>query len=418
MAETAEIKVAYNQATAKSTEKHNDRSMYRAGYENRGQNIHWDCYGIGSSYKAEARFYQEMFGDTLEAQNEKAREMSKYDRLMTMDEWHEKHMPKESIISIGRMENRVAGEVDFLKEACEIQRKQIEECGGHVISWDLHQDEVGVAHLHTRYVFTVKDKNGNNKVDMKNCLKQHGVERPDPTKRESKTNSPSVYFIESMREKLDNAGDKYIDGGVNRIRRQRKHESVSEFKTRKAREEREAKLAQLDDEIESKQATMKALEQARNEQQDEREKALDLKSAKLDQREQKIKEAEAAYQELEDVQTEATEAVNYCFDLVDEATGQRSKRKGLSFVSLVRSLVNKLTKWAESLKLRQAEIIEREARVAEREKAIEVREKEAAKPERRPEPQTPKFDRVAAAEEMLGRVMPKGTMDGEDFTRW
>jgi hypothetical protein len=232
-------KVSFNQATAKSTERHNDRSMYKWGYDERAKNVHWDRYDCGSSFDAEARFYDDTFTPTLEAQNDKARAMRKYDRVMDMKTWHKKHPLKECIVQLGDVENNDTSR-EFAWGAAQVVGDAIKAAGGTVVSIDLHDDE-STPHLHVRYAFVGENKDKNPVMDMKNVLLANGIDRPDPSKPISKTNNPAQTFLETTRTALEDYADevelKHGNPRVNRDRTKRAHSSVQQYKGRKRVEE-------------------------------------------------------------------------------------------------------------------------------------------------------------------------------------
>lgn len=143
MAQQHMVKVSMYLAKAKDTARHNDRSLYKHGYERRDENVHYDLYNMGSSHDAEMRFYEEEFGDTLSAQNERARANYHPESVMNMTQYRLKHMPQEAIIQIGTRDDYQAGLVDdsYCQAVIPQAVKTIEDAGGKVISWDLHNDE-------------------------------------------------------------------------------------------------------------------------------------------------------------------------------------------------------------------------------------------------------------------------------------
>ena len=251
-------KVSFNQATAKGTAGHNDRSMYKHGYEERSNNWHWDIYGCGSSVEAEESFYEDMFRPTLDAQNDKARKMRKYDRVMDMKTWQKKHPPKECIVQLGDVNNNDTS-LEFAKGAAKKIERAIHRAGGIVLSIDLHCDErtidedgneiVGTPHLHVRYVFVGENKDKNPVIDMKNVLLAHGVQPPNPDKPISKTNNPAQTFLETTRTALEDYADevelKHGNPRVNRDRTKRAHSSVQQYKGQKRVEELQKRVAEL-----------------------------------------------------------------------------------------------------------------------------------------------------------------------------
>ena len=297
----SEMKVSFNVTTASSTEDHNDRDMYDTGYENSENNWYYHCYGEsgelvqakpegGLTFKeAEMRFYEEHFGEILRAQNERAIAMRKYDRVMDMEEYHSKHMPKEFIVQLGNKDNQLEND-QFLHDSFELIKKQIEDAGGVVISASIHNDET-TSHLHIRACFT--DSEG--KVNVSGCMREHGIEdgerkwtaeeletvnprRPKGKKykvgelKSKRYNNPLNTWTEETRRQLEDLGEKYAT--INRERSNRKHESVADYKRRMRYEERMAAAAE------------KELELV------EREKILDAREINVETRETNVKSCE------------------------------------------------------------------------------------------------------------------------------
>lgn len=296
-------KVSFNQETAKSTEGHNDRSMYKWGYSERSNNMHWDMYGCGSSVEAEARFYKDTFGPTLEAQNDRARKMRKHDRVMDMKTWHKKHPLKEAIVQLGDVENNDTSR-EFARGAAQVIGDAITAAGGIVVSIDLHDDErtldedgneiVGTPHLHIRYVFLVENKDGNLVIDMKNALLAHGIDRPDPSKPTSKTNNPAQTFLETTRTLLEDYADelelKHGNPRVDRDRTKRAHSSVQQYKGRKRVEELEKKANQA---IATRDAALAEVAEERQKLAEERQELADERRA-LERERRAVKSARAS----------------------------------------------------------------------------------------------------------------------------
>jgi hypothetical protein len=374
-------KVSFNQATAKSTERHNDRSMYKHGYEERSNNWHWDLYDCGSSFEAEARFYGYTFKPTLEAQNAKALAMRKYDRVMDMATWHGKHQPKEAIVQLGDVDNNDTSR-EFAEGAAKKMVKAIEAAGGIVLSIDLHVDErtidedgneiVGTPHLHIRYVFLVENKDGNPVIDMKNALLAHGIERPDPSKPTSKTNNPAQTFLEQTRTMLEDYADEvelaHGNPRVNRKRERRSHSSVQQYKQQKRVEElerqaneaiatRDAALAEAA--AERQRLDLRASEVARGEEANKREaerlnrlsEALRERDEQQDEREQEQEEREQEQDERDEKQDDRDRELNRRAHAVIKGEADNRKR-------------------ADALDERDADITEREGLFATLKKQV------------------------------------------------
>ena len=256
------VKASMNNETAASTERHNDRDMYekKDGRYDVSKNIHWDCYGCGSSFLAEEQFYNTNFSSVLEAQNDRYLKQRHPEKVMSMDEYHRKHMPQEMIFQIGNLQNQEEGiEIDdsWCKEAILKVVEKLESVGCKVISYDLHNDEA-TPHVHLRYCPI--DSKG--EVNMSNCLYEHGVMPPDVSKLEyrkngkpkfTRFNNPKQTLINEVRAKLEELGHEWcaerglILDDQNRIKR--KHQTVNEYKREQLRKD----VAKLEDTIEEQQ---------------------------------------------------------------------------------------------------------------------------------------------------------------------
>lgn len=265
------VKASMNNETAASTERHNDRDMYekKDGRYDVSKNIHWDCYGCGSSFLAEEQFYNTNFSSVLEAQNDRYLKQRHPEKVMSMDEYHRKHMPQEMIFQIGNLQNQEQGigiDDSWCKEAIPKVVEKLESVGCKVISYDLHNDEA-TPHVHLRYCPI--DSKG--EVNMSNCLYEHGVMPPDVSKLEyrkngkpkfTRFNNPKQTLINEVRAKLEELGHEWcaerglILDDQNRIKR--KHQTVNEYKREQLRKD----VAKLEDTIEEqKDKYAKAQEQ-------------------------------------------------------------------------------------------------------------------------------------------------------------
>lgn len=265
------VKASMNNETAASTERHNDRDMYekKDGRYDVSKNIHWDCYGCGSSFLAEEQFYNTNFSSVLEAQNDRYLKQRHPEKVMSMDEYHRKHMPQEMIFQIGNLQNQEQGigiDDSWCKEAIPKVVEKLESVGCKVISYDLHNDEA-TPHVHLRYCPI--DSKG--EVNMSNCLYEHGVMPPDVSKLEyrkngkpkfTRYNNPKQTLINEVRAELEELGHEwcaergYEFDDQNRIKR--KHQTVNEYKREQLRKD----VVKLEDTIEEqKDKYAKAQEQ-------------------------------------------------------------------------------------------------------------------------------------------------------------
>ena len=249
------LKVSCHIATAKNTARHNDRSMYKYGYERRNENDHYDVMGMGNSHRSEIAWYEENFAEILKEQNQRALDMRKPERVMSLEQYRLKHMPQELILQIGNHEDYEAGRVDdsYCRGAVKKVIAQIEDMGGIVLSWDLHNDETedpenlvddvsedeearaaretkGSPHLHLRFVML----DANKRVNVNGCLKEHGVERPNLNEEETQKNNRKITFTSRIREAAETYGHEWCkERGFtldDQNRSKRPHQPVNEFK--------------------------------------------------------------------------------------------------------------------------------------------------------------------------------------------
>lgn len=171
------MKVSINGAKAQSTEKHNDRSLYRNGhspskFERPGHppNEHWDMYGMDDSFAAERRYYAEHFGDQLAKQNAKTIEQGHSEKVKTLEEYHKSHMPHEYIFQLGNINN--CPDPDYIRNAAPLAIDILQRAGLDVISCDIHFDE-GTWHGHMRGQGDVDGK-----PNISKALERAGVPTP------------------------------------------------------------------------------------------------------------------------------------------------------------------------------------------------------------------------------------------------
>lgn len=327
MSDVGVIKVSFHTETAGDTASHNDRSMYKYGYEHRDENVHGDYYNLGSSVLTEIRFYEEHFGGILLKQNERYIKNRHVNRVMSMDEYRAAHPPKETIIQLGKRELNFGD--GYLFEAIEVYKKCLEDAGCYVISWDIHNDEKdGTPHLHVRWIGI--DSKG--RPNVTGCLREHGVEKADVryTQEEAdsynkthkknpvKAGDPKgrkycnelTQFTNDCRDVLESLADDYLsrlesDGlSVSREREAGAHHySVAEFKSRKRREERERRLDERESEVASREAGVVESERSvalqreqvarQMEAIEQRQEDLDLREFVVDGRESSVRVRES-----------------------------------------------------------------------------------------------------------------------------
>lgn len=154
----------------------------------------------------EKKRYEELYGAGLEARNERYIKEGHKDRCRTISELYTdpKTAPMEILWQVGNSkcdiptaELRKALTAAFNQTYSQL-RKQY---GANLIPLDcgLHMDEK-VPHIHFRVALGAEDKFGNFVPNQNAALEAMGFERPDPSKPQSRYNSPLISFSDTVRE--------------------------------------------------------------------------------------------------------------------------------------------------------------------------------------------------------------------------
>ena len=191
--------------------KHNDRS-FEAEADNIDRsrtpfNSLWHCYqgtpGIETFEDAEAEFYRQRFGKTLQKTNERYIKNGHAERCKTMNEWRasRQHCPEELILQIGNMDSHVPD--DVFKACVNDYISALNEYAGEhmqVLDIAIHVDET-VPHAHIRRVWMCQDKDGAWTTGQEKALEALGVSLPNPADCPSKSNNRKKTFDARMRDK-------------------------------------------------------------------------------------------------------------------------------------------------------------------------------------------------------------------------
>lgn len=230
-------KVSLHKETATKTMAHNDRTLYKEDYFKDAETPeHWTPFGDTVTVaESEMRIYRELFSDALMAQNERALAMYKPERVMTMEQWHEKHMPQEIVFGVGNAEN--PGTIEEAGLLAWRLKEIVEASGGTVISIDLHRERmfddeddvaairrgdktveecpyvVGSGHGHMRVVWAHEGK-----VDVANTLEAHGFLREKPDQKRTKRNNESKTFTAFARTSLEDYAEHTLGLEIDRTR--------------------------------------------------------------------------------------------------------------------------------------------------------------------------------------------------------
>lgn len=209
---------------------HNDRSfdLENAGHINSqktDQNIYWDCYqgfnipdknGIRPERKfnfdeIEHAFYVNQFGDSINAQNERHRKSRHTERIREVKDILKdpKMCPEESIYQLGTKDGHEDPAL-FAQVVAELIQEIQNRYGSHikVLDWALHMDEE-TPHIHERHVFFADDGYGMDFPKQDKALEALGFERPNPEKKQSKTNNRKMVFDAEVRELFIKLAEKH-----------------------------------------------------------------------------------------------------------------------------------------------------------------------------------------------------------------
>ena len=152
----------------------------------------------------ELDFYKKRYGEARERKNADYVKSGHKDDVRTMEQVikNPKTAPLETIFQIGTMTERVEPEV-LERATKEFINWMQKEYGSNmdVLDVALHVDEA-TPHIHARCVLFGRDKEGNRDVNQSGDFRELKIERPDPTKKQGKYNSPLMTFTERNRQKF------------------------------------------------------------------------------------------------------------------------------------------------------------------------------------------------------------------------
>lgn len=250
---------------------HNDGCMYRADTEkfetSRAKNVHYDMYNgrltgdakRGATVAAVKRFYEETlraeYGATLDSDGWKRNP----GRVVDFETWcaQRDRALTECIVGLGNVDEHAPREA--FEAGLQAAREAFEAAGLTVVAIDEHYDEA-TDHAH---LILAADKYGK-KLNVEKTLEDHGVEPPNPPRRQVKDRKTKKMRLETDREynkrntriatvtaaarkAAEDAIDAYLMAhGLEPLDRERTeshdHESLADYKARHARE-REHRVA-------------------------------------------------------------------------------------------------------------------------------------------------------------------------------
>lgn len=264
----------------------------------------------GGSFDASAyelEFYKQRFGEARERKNADYIRSGHKEDVKTMEQVirSPKTAPLETIFQIGT--SKETTDPAILERATkEFINWMQKEYGSNLDILDvaLHVDEA-TPHIHARCVLYGRDKNGDRDVNQSRAFKELKIDRPDPTKKQGKYNSPLMTFTERNRQKFYDICQGHgleIDREVKTP--SKKYLEVLEYKTEKLQEE----LAQAKEQL--RQYEQQAQEAQREERESqERKQQIDqvAEAAKKEALEFHSQTIEQATQEADSIKAQAQE---------------------------------------------------------------------------------------------------------------
>ena len=199
---------------------HNDRSFNvenadHIEQEMCDQNVYWDCYqglnvadenGVRPERElsfdgVEMKFYEEKFGDSINAQNERHKESRHTERIRDVEDVLKdpKTCPEETIYQLGTKDGYADPQV-FTEVVTELIDRMEKLYGSNYkcLNWALHMDE-STPHIHERHVFFADDSHGMMFPKQDKACAALGFERPNMEKSQGKYNNRKMSFDQEVR---------------------------------------------------------------------------------------------------------------------------------------------------------------------------------------------------------------------------
>lgn len=281
--------------------------------------------GSLDAIKYELDFYKKRYGAARDRKNEDYIKTGHKGDVRTMEQVYKnvKTAPFESIFQIGRVGESV--DPKLLEEIFkEYSRWMHKEYGSNIDILDiaLHVDEA-TPHIHARYVFFNRDKDGNLDVNQAGAFRELKIDRPDLSKKQSKYNNPQMTFTKVNRKQFYDICEEHglhIDREV--ISPSQKGLEVLEYKTEQQRQKINELVMELDRtkmELNSAQESLHTAQEA--------EKASQERKELIDKVADKAKEAavgmmEKAEQQAKDTKFIATHQAKQMMNLSKQQSEQ------------------------------------------------------------------------------------------------
>lgn len=228
--------------------EHNSRTNFKGESlnihpEKSKNNYYWNRFTGSKEHlsfrKVEEDYYKENYTAMLDARNANYKKQRHPENCRTMEQYMraEKTKPEEHIIQVGDKDNTITKEqlYDVLKDYYKWHIKTFPNV--KFLDIAIHVDEEGAPHIHMRRVWECKGKYGKEICESK-ALKEMGIKRPDPNKKEGKNNNAKMTYTKMVRDELLNICIAHgIDIETEVKDGSAKHLQPTEFKLRKMKEE-------------------------------------------------------------------------------------------------------------------------------------------------------------------------------------
>ena len=212
----------------------------------------------------ELQFYKDRFGAARERKNAEYIRTGHKSDVRTMEQVinNKKTAPLETIYQIGKEGEHVTPEQleKVFREFTNWMQKQYGS-NMEILDVALHVDEA-TPHIHARYVFFARDRNGDLDVNQTAAFKELGIERPNPDKKVGKYNNSLMTFTERNREQfyticerngieinreVENPSQKHLDVLAFKSEALQKENRVLEEKLQKTEEKMQIIVGQMEE---------------------------------------------------------------------------------------------------------------------------------------------------------------------------
>ena len=260
----------------------------------------------------ELKFYKEKFGAARDRKNAEYIRTGHRADVRTMEQVinNKKTAPLETIYQIGKEGEHVTPE-QLEKVFREFTNWMQQQYGSNMDILDvaLHVDEA-TPHIHARYVFFARDRNGDLDVNQTAAFKELGIGPPDPQKKVGKYNNALMTFTESNREQF------YLICERNGIEINRevenpsqKHLDVLAFKTERLQKENREMEERLQQSEEKMQLLEGRAQEAEKKKEIIEETVVRLKQAGMEYQAQVEEQARQTQEQAQQI-TEAAEQLS------------------------------------------------------------------------------------------------------------